>query len=59
MTASSVKCWMIVLRAHVNVIFSGSSHTCDLKIGIPGATLPGAWPSRVSTGTSWPGVSML
>ena len=24
-------------------IFSGSSHTCDLKIGTPVATLPGAW----------------
>ena len=23
--------------------FSGSSHTSDLKIGIPVATLPGAW----------------
>ena len=24
-------------------IFSGSSHTSDLKIGTPVATLPGAW----------------
>ena len=24
-------------------IFSGSSHTCDLNIGTPVATLPGAW----------------
>ena len=32
-------------------IFSGSSHTSDLKIGTPVATLPGAWRYRVSTGT--------
>ena len=29
-------------------IFSGSSHTSDLKIGTPVATLPGAWRYRVS-----------
>ena len=40
-------------------IFSGSSHTSDLKIGTPVATLPGAWPFRVSTGTGRPGVSIL
>ena len=40
-------------------IFSGSSHTSDLKIGTPGATLPGAWRYRVSTGTGWPGVNIL
>ena len=40
-------------------IFSGSSHTSDLKIGTPVATLPGAWRHRVSTGTGWPGVSIL
>ena len=39
--------------------FSGSSHTSDLKIGIPVATLPGAWCYRVSAGTGWPGVSIL
>ena len=39
--------------------FSGSSHTSDLKIGTPVATLPGAWRYRVSAGTSWPSVSML
>ena len=31
--------------------FSGSSHTSDLKIGTPMATLPGAWRCRVSAGT--------
>ena len=39
--------------------FSGSSHTSDLKIGTPVATLPGAWYYRVSAGTGWPGVSIL
>ena len=36
-------------------IFSRSSHTSDLKIGTPVATLPGAWRYRVSAGTGWPG----
>ena len=40
-------------------IFSGSSHTCDLNIGTPLATLPGAWRYRVSAGTGRPGVSIL
>ena len=40
-------------------IFTRSSHTSDLKIGTPVATLPGAWRYRVSTGTNWPGVSIL
>ena len=40
-------------------IFSGSSHTSDLKIGTPVATLPGAWHYRVSTGTGQPSVSIL
>ena len=40
-------------------IFSGSSHTCDLNIGTPVATLPGACRYRVSAGTGWPGVSIL
>ena len=39
--------------------FSGSSHTSDLNIGTPVATLPGAWRYRVSTGTGWTGVSIL
>ena len=38
--------------------FSGSSHTSDLKIGTPVATLPGAWRYRVGAGTGWPGVSI-
>ena len=40
-------------------IFPGSSHTSDFKIATPVATLPGAWRNRVSTGTGWPGVSIL
>ena len=40
-------------------MFSGSSHTSDLKIGTPVATLPGTWRCRVSTGTGRPGVSIL
>ena len=40
-------------------IFSGLSHTSDLKIGTPVATLPGAWRYRVSTGTGRPGVNIL
>ena len=33
--------------------FSGSSHTSDLNIGTPMATLPGAWCYKVSAGTGW------
>ena len=40
-------------------MFSGSSHTSDLKIGTSVATLPGAWCYRLSAGTGWPGVSIL
>ena len=39
--------------------FLRSSHTSDLKIGTPVATLPGSWRYRVSTGTGRPGVSIL
>ena len=39
--------------------YSGSCHTSDLEIGIPVATLPGAWLYRVSTRTGWPSVSIL
>ena len=40
-------------------IFWGLSHTCDLNIGTPVATLPGAWRYRVIAGTGRPGVSIL
>ena len=39
--------------------FSRSSHTDDLKTGIPLATLLGAWRYRVGAGTAWPRVSIL
>ena len=39
-------------------IFFRLSHTSDLEIGTPVATLPGAWRFRVSAG-NWPGVSIL
>ena len=39
--------------------FSGSSHTSDLKIGAPVATLHGAQHYRVSAGISWPIFSIL
>ena len=39
--------------------FSGSSHTSDLNIGSPVATLPGAWSYRVSAWTGWSGGSIL
>ena len=34
--------------------FSGSSHTSDLKIGAPVATLPGVWHYRVDAGIVGP-----
>ena len=40
-------------------IFPGSSHTSDLKIGTPVATLPDAWRYRVSVGNGWPGFSIM
>ena len=40
-------------------IFSGSSHTSDLKIDTLVAALPGAWWYRVSAVTGWPGGSIL
>ena len=39
--------------------FSGLSHTGDLNIDTPVATLPGAWRCRVSAGTGWPSVRIL
>ena len=39
--------------------FSGSSHTSDLNVGTPVATLSGALRYRASAGTGRPGVSIL
>ena len=47
------------LESRLRPDFSGSSHTSDLKIGTPVATLPGDGRSRVSAGTGQPGVSIL
>ena len=38
---------------------SGSSHTSDLNIDTPVASLPDAWRHRVSAGTGLAGVSKL
>ena len=46
-------------ESHLHRDFSGSSHTIDLKIGTPVATLPGAWRYRISVGNGRPGVSIL
>ena len=46
-------------ESHLRQDFSRSSHTSDLNIGTPVATLPGAWHYRVSAGTDRPGVSIL
>ena len=46
-----------VFESRLRRSFSGSSHTTDLKIGTPVATLLGA--RRYSARTCWPGVSIL
>ena len=46
-------------ESHLRWDFSGSSHTSDLKIGTPVATLPGAWRYRVSAGIGRSCVSIL
>ena len=35
------------------------SHTSDLKIGTPVATMPGAQHCKASAGIGWPGVRIL
>ena len=47
------------IDSRLRLDFSGSSHTSDLKIGTPVATLPDAWRYRVRAGTGLPGVSIL
>ena len=62
--------WLVVKASASRVIdpgfesrlrrdFPGSSHTSDIKIGTPVATLPRAWRYRVSAGTGRPGVNIL
>ena len=47
----------------INIIIAKRStqlcHTSDLKIGTIGATMPGAWRSRISARNNWPDVSIL
>ena len=47
------------LESRLRQDFSGSSHSIDLKIGTPVATLPGAWRYRVNAWNGRPGVSTL
>ena len=49
----------LVFKSCLRWDFSGLSHTSDLKIASPVATLPGARDCRVSTGTGQPSVSIL
>ena len=46
-------------RLRCNFFSCESSHSSDLEIGTPVATLPGAWHYRVSAGTGWHGVIIL
>ena len=46
-------------ESHLQQGFSGMSHTSDLKIGTPEATLPGTWHYRVIAWTGRPSVSIL
>ena len=57
--ASALRAEDLWFESHLQQDFSGSSHTSDLKIGTPVATLPGAWHYRVSAGTGQPSVSIL
>ena len=56
---SALRAEDLVFESHLHQDFSRSSHTSDLKIGTPVATLPGAWCYRVSAGTGRPSVSIL
>ena len=39
-------------------LFHMSSHSIDIEIGTPVASLPGAWTYRARAGTGWSGVSV-
>ena len=56
--ASALRAEDLEFETRLRRDISGLSHTSDLKIGTPVATLPGAWRYRVSAGTGWPGVSI-
>ena len=57
--ASSLRVEDPGFKSHLRQDFFGSSHTSDLKIGTPVATLTGDWHCRVSAGTGWPGASIV
>ena len=50
-TASALRAEDPGFESRLHQYLSGLSHTSDLKIGTPVATLPGAWHYRVSAGT--------
>ena len=45
--------------ARIEPRFAWSGRTSDLNMCTPVATLPDAWPCRVSTRTCWPGVTII
>ena len=57
--ASALRAEDQVFESCLQQDFSGLSHTSDLEIGTPVATLQGVWCYRISTGTGRPGVSVL
>ena len=57
--ASAWKAEDLGFESHLRRDFSRSSHTSDLKIVTPVATLQSAWRNGVSAGTGRPGVSIL
>ena len=57
--ASASRAEDLGFKPHWSQDFFESSHTSDLNIGTPVATLPGAWHYRVSAGTGRHGVSIL
>ena len=57
--ASALRVEDLGFESRLHWEFSGLSHTSDLKIGAPVATLLGAWHDRVSAETGWPNVNIL
>ena len=56
--ASALRAEDLVFESRLRRDFSGLSHTNDLNIDTPVATLPGTWHYRVIAGTGRPGVSI-
>ena len=57
--ASSSRAEDLGFESRLRLGFSGFSHTSDVNIATPVATLPGDWCYRVSAGTGQTGVSIL